>query len=48
MSKLFASNRMIVHWVINILMFTIEQIKAAHNKLKSGSDFPAYFQELKF
>jgi uncharacterized protein YbcV (DUF1398 family) len=28
-------------------MFTIEQIKAAHNKVKSGADFPAYIQEIK-
>ena len=27
-------------------MFTIEQIKAAHSKVKSGTDFPAYVQEL--
>jgi uncharacterized protein YbcV (DUF1398 family) len=28
-------------------MFTVEQIKAAHNKVKSGADFPAYIQEIK-
>lgn len=28
-------------------MFTIEQIKEAHGKVKSGADFPAYIQELK-
>lgn len=28
-------------------MFTIEQIKTAHSKVKSGADFPAYIQELK-
>lgn len=28
-------------------MFTIEQIKAAHSKVKSGADFPGYIQELK-
>ncbi|WP_318342923.1 DUF1398 domain-containing protein [Flagellimonas baculiformis] len=28
-------------------MFTIEQIKAAHGKVKSGADFPAYIQEIK-
>lgn len=28
-------------------MFTIEQIKAAHSKVKSGKDFPAYIQEIK-
>lgn len=27
-------------------MFTLEQIKAAHSKVKSGADFPAYVQEL--
>jgi len=29
-----------------IIMFTIEQIKAAHAKVKSGKDFPAYIQDL--
>jgi uncharacterized protein YbcV (DUF1398 family) len=28
-------------------MFTIEQIKAAHSKVKSGADFPGYIQEIK-
>ena len=28
-------------------MFTLEQIKAAHSKVKSGSDFPAYIKEIK-
>lgn len=28
-------------------MFTIEQIKAAHSKVKSGADFPAYIRDLK-
>ncbi|MBD0726222.1 phage envelope protein [Flavobacterium sp. L1I52] len=27
-------------------MFTIEQIKAAHAKVKSGADFPNYIQDL--
>lgn len=27
-------------------MFTIEQINDAHSKVKSGTDFPAYIQEL--
>ena len=27
-------------------MFTIEQIKAAHSKVKSGADFPRYIQDL--
>ena len=28
-------------------MFTTEQIKAAHSKVKSGADFPAYIQEIR-
>lgn len=28
-------------------MFTVEQIKAAHSKVKSGADFPVYIQEIK-
>jgi len=28
-------------------MFTIEQIKEAHSKVKSGADFPAYIKEIK-
>jgi uncharacterized protein YbcV (DUF1398 family) len=28
-------------------MFTLEQIKAAHGKVKSGADFPAYISEIK-
>jgi uncharacterized protein YbcV (DUF1398 family) len=28
-------------------MFIVEQIKAAHSKVKSGADFPAYIQEIK-
>lgn len=27
-------------------MFTIEQIKTAHSKVKSGADFPRYVQDL--
>ena len=27
-------------------MFTIEQLKAAHDKVKSDADFPAYIQEI--
>lgn len=27
-------------------MFTIEQIKAAHTKVKSGADFPNYIQDI--
>lgn len=28
-------------------MFTIEQIKEAHSKVKSGADFPAYIRDIK-
>jgi uncharacterized protein YbcV (DUF1398 family) len=28
-------------------MFTVEQIKAAHAKVKSGADFPAYIRDIK-
>lgn len=28
-------------------MFTVEQIQAAHSKVKSGADFPAYIAEIK-
>ncbi|MGV3765942.1 MAG: DUF1398 domain-containing protein [Chitinophagaceae bacterium] len=28
-------------------MFTAEQIKAAHSKVKSGADFPAYIHEIR-
>ena len=28
-------------------MFTIEQIKEAHAKVKSGADFPKYVKEMK-
>ncbi|RXK87274.1 DUF1398 domain-containing protein [Filimonas effusa] len=28
-------------------MFSLEQIKAAHSKVKSGADFPAYIKEIK-
>lgn len=28
-------------------MFTIKQIETAHSKVKSGSDFPKYIQEIK-
>ncbi len=28
-------------------MFTIEQIQAAHSKVKSGADFPNYIHEIK-
>jgi uncharacterized protein YbcV (DUF1398 family) len=27
-------------------MFTVEQIKAAHSKVKSGADFPYYVQDI--
>ena len=28
-------------------MFTIQQIEAAHSRVKSGADFPKYIQEIK-
>lgn len=28
-------------------MFTVEQIKMAHGKVKSGADFPSYIKEIK-
>ena len=28
-------------------MFTVQQIKEAHSKTKTGADFPAYIQEIK-
>lgn len=28
-------------------MFTVEQIKAAHSKVKSGTDFPDYIKEIR-
>lgn len=28
-------------------MFTVEQIKEAHSKVKSGADFPKYIQDIK-
>lgn len=28
-------------------MFTLEQIKSAHSKVKSGADFPSYIKEIK-
>lgn len=28
-------------------MFTVEQVKAAHGKVKSGADFPAYIKEIR-
>lgn len=28
-------------------MFTIDQIKAAHSKVKSGAEFPSYIKEIK-
>ncbi|MFT3910925.1 MAG: DUF1398 family protein [Ferruginibacter sp.] len=32
---------------IKTASFTVEQLKAAHNKVKSGADFPAYIKEIK-
>lgn len=37
----------IVYNKIKKAMFTVEQIKQAHSKVKSGADFPAYIQEIK-
>jgi uncharacterized protein YbcV (DUF1398 family) len=28
-------------------MFTVDQIKTAHSKVKTGADFPAYIKEIK-
>jgi uncharacterized protein YbcV (DUF1398 family) len=28
-------------------MFTVEQIRTAHSKVKSGADFPSYIKEIK-
>ncbi len=28
-------------------MFTVDQIRASHSKVKSGADFPAYIKEIK-
>lgn len=28
-------------------MFTVDEIKAAHSKVKSGADFPSYIREIK-
>ena len=28
-------------------MFTVQQIKMAHSKVKSGADFPSYIEEIK-
>jgi len=28
-------------------MFTVEEIEQAHSKIKSGSEFPMYIQEIK-
>lgn len=28
-------------------MFTVDEIKAAHSKVKSGADFPAYIKEIR-
>src|SRR5690606_36806769 len=33
--------------IIKQTMFTVEQIKAARNKVKAGSDFPSYIREIK-
>jgi len=28
-------------------MFTVEQIKTAHSRMRSGADFPAYINDIK-
>lgn len=46
-----AGNKVLVEQIPDVanpeLTFTIEQIKAAHSKVKSGVDFPAYIQDIK-
>lgn len=32
---------------LNKIMFTVERIEKAHEKVKSGADFPKYIQEIK-
>lgn len=34
------------HFKINKTMFTLDQIREAHAKVKSGADFPHYIQDL--
>lgn len=48
MVTLKTENSLLLTYLLNPnKMFTIEQVKAAHSKVKSGADFPAYIQELK-
>lgn len=46
-----AGNRVLVEQIpdasIKTPSFTVEQLKAAHGKVKSGADFPAYIKEIK-
>jgi uncharacterized protein YbcV (DUF1398 family) len=44
--KAHANQKFKIH-ILRNLAFTIEQIKKAHEKLKSGADFPAYIGEIK-
>lgn len=46
-----AGNKVLVEQIpdasIQTPTFTVEQLKAAHSKVKSGADFPAYIKEIK-
>ena len=46
-----AGNKILVEQIpdasIQTPKFTVEQLKAAHGKVKSGADFPAYIKEIK-
>lgn len=42
-----AGNKVFVEQIPDVSVFTVEQIKAAHSKVKSGADFPAYIQDIK-
>lgn len=46
-----AGNKVLVEQIpdasIQTPPFTVEQLKAAHGKVKSGADFPAYIKEIK-
>lgn len=46
-----AGNKILVEQIPNIATqtssFTVEQLQAAHSKVKSGADFPAYIKEIK-
>lgn len=46
-----AGNKVLVEQIpdaaIQMPTFTVEQLKTAHSKVKSGADFPAYIKEIK-